>query len=364
MTLTRYVSRQLLVAFLFALAGLGLVILPTLTVKAVHEVGGVGLQAIFRFMPLVLIELVPYVLPMAFLLACVATFGRLAADNELTAIRMAGMNPGRLLWPGLVLAIPLAFLTDYLLASVAPTWKFEARSFQRRAEVEEFQQLLFERNEIDLGGFSLWAESSQGNRKQNVVLSYEDPDDEATSGGSGGGGDRMTLTAEEMVLELRDGVLTVGLTNAEAVNDSVQSVSGNSSITFLMEDLKPTKAKGRDKPKYQTSGELRAKLAAGVDDPEQAAEMRYLIQSRRALAATYILFLLLGAPTGVFLRTGTQLAAFTGAMGYAFLYYLLALRLGKELAGWGHVSPELAAWATNGIFLGLGIVFTWRGLFR
>lgn len=352
MTLSRYVLRQLLIAFAFALAGLGLVILPTLTVNAVHKVGGVGLLAILDYMPLVLVELVPYVLPMAFLLACVATFGRLAADNELTAIRMAGMHPGRLLLPGIILAIALTLVTDWMLSTVSPAWKYEARDFQRHAQVEDFQRTLFQRNEIDLGDFSLWAESSHDNVKENVVLSFlrdESP---------------TTVTAESLTLEMRDGFLIVSLENAQSVNDTVQSLSGNPVISFEMDSLVRYRKRERSEPKYMTTPELRAELRASVADAERESDIRYVIQSRHALAVTYLLFLLLGAPTGVFLRAGTQLAAFTGAMGYAFLYYLLALRLGKQLAAWGALPPELAAWATDGIFLVLGLALTWRGLFR
>ena len=70
---------------------------------------------------------------------------------------------------------------------------------------------------------------------------------------------------------------------------------------------------------------------------------------------TYFVFLILGAPTGLWLRSGTQLSALTGAIGYAFLYYLLSMRLGKELANVGLLGPGLAAWTTNAIYLAIGL---------
>ena len=52
--------------------------------------------------------------------------------------------------------------------------------------------------------------------------------------------------------------------------------------------------------------------------------------------------------------------AFTGAVGYSFLYYVLALRLGKELALAGHVPAIAAAWATNLLFFVVGLaLFVW-----
>ena len=51
-----------------------------------------GVYVYHLFMPLLLSEFVPYVLPVCFLLAVVSTYGRLEADGEWTAIQMSGMQ--------------------------------------------------------------------------------------------------------------------------------------------------------------------------------------------------------------------------------------------------------------------------------
>ena len=99
-------------------------------------------------------------------------------------------------------------------------------------------------------------------------------------------------------------------------------------------------------------------------DPARKDEFVFEIQRRRALSVTYLLFLLLGIPTGILLRSSTQLGAFTGAVVYSFMYYVLALRLGKELALNGALPPVAAAWSTNGIFLVIGVLLFYRALWR
>jgi lipopolysaccharide export LptBFGC system permease protein LptF len=64
------------------------------------------------------------------------------------------------------------------------------------------------------------------------------------------------------------------------------------------------------------------------------------------------------------LRSTTQLGAFTGAIGYAFVYYVLDMRLGRVLAATGAVAPLVAAWATNALFLLAGSVLFVRTLWR
>ena len=65
MTLHLYLLRQLLISFCFSLGGISLLVLPTMAVQAVHKLGGVSMLAVLRYLPLVVGELVPYLLPMA-----------------------------------------------------------------------------------------------------------------------------------------------------------------------------------------------------------------------------------------------------------------------------------------------------------
>ena len=108
MTLQLYILRQLLVSIAFALAGIALFVLPTTLIQAIHKLEGVDLFVVLRYLPMVLVELVAYLLPMAFLLAVVATYGRLAAERELVAIKMAGIHPARLTLPALAIAVVLS----------------------------------------------------------------------------------------------------------------------------------------------------------------------------------------------------------------------------------------------------------------
>jgi len=105
-------------------------------------------------------------------------------------------------------------------------------------------------------------------------------------------------------------------------------------------------------------------VASGELDERDDRNYRYEIHRRYALSMTYVLFLLLGIPPGILLRSGTQLAAFVGAMGYAFLYYVLAFRLGEILKDSEVLTPVLAAWSTNLLFLVAGAVLCFRTLWR
>jgi lipopolysaccharide export LptBFGC system permease protein LptF len=88
--LHRYIARSLVTSFAFALAAIVVVAVPGVAVSAVSRLPGVDTWAILQFMPLLLAEFIPYVVPVCFLLAVVFTYGRMEADGEWTAIQMSG----------------------------------------------------------------------------------------------------------------------------------------------------------------------------------------------------------------------------------------------------------------------------------
>ena len=352
-TLQLYVLRQLLVSIGFSLAGIGVIVLPTIAIQAIHKLGAVSLGAVVGYLPLVVVELVPYLLPMSFLLGVVATFGRLAAERELVAIRMAGIHPARVTLPALGLAVVFALVTDYLVSEVSPEWKYQRRNFVRMAEMDVLENLPVGETQFQFGTSSLQAERNPAKGVFEGVLL-----DLALEGRN------QTVTAERVRLDVREGLLVLELTEAHFLNEDAKVSNRNPTYSVPLERVFPDRTKSRDRPKYHPSSRLRRQLATGEHPGAEPEEIVYEIQARHALSATYLLFLLLGVPTGIVLRSGTQLGAFTGAIGYAFLYYVLALRLGKELAGAGAVPPGVAAWSTDLLFLVVGGFLFVRTLWR
>jgi lipopolysaccharide export LptBFGC system permease protein LptF len=110
-------------------------------------------------------------------------------------------------------------------------------------------------------------------------------------------------------------------------------------------------------------------LEAKKDDfdyiPERLLDTAtYELHNREALALVCPMFLLLGIPTGLLLRRGSQLGAFAAAVGYALIYYLLSMRLGKGLGVAGAVPQWLAAFGTTILGSLIGLVMSFFALRR
>src|SRR5262245_6759384 len=306
-----------------------------------------------RYLPLVVAELVPYLLPMAFLLGVVATYGRLAAERELIAIHMAGIHPLKLALPAFLVAVPLALGTDRLLGEISPELKYQRGTLLRDADVSRFLAGMSGRNLLTFGKNVLKSESTEGSVRKNAELDMELED-----------GKHVKVIASEARIEVEGDLLVVRMKDMRFLTDRTSSYGAAPFLTWKLSEIFPPQKKDKTNAKYRTNSDLAAALQDETLAPELRDEYRYEIQRRHALAATYLLFLLLGLPTGVVLRSSTQLGAFTGAVGYAFLYYVLAMRLGKELAATGAIAPFVAAWATNGLFLAVGLVFFVRAVLR
>ena len=352
MTLQLYVFRQLFTAFIFSATGILLIILPSIAVQAIHKLKGIDLGIVVDYLPKVVVSLVPYLLPMAFLLGVVATYGRLAAERELIGIRMAGIHPARLSLPAIVLALFLTGTTDYLLGEVCPEWKYAQRTFLRESQEKLLRSFERGRLEIDTGDFYLKADRVEGNVRYGVTfeLNHE--------------GERHVIDAEKAKLEVQDELLVIQLAGAQVLTENAKFESESPTISIAIDDLFPESRLDRTPAKYNPSSLLRRELIESDPTPARKQELLYQIHSRRALSMTYLLFLLLGIPTGIRLRSSTQLGAFSGAIGYAFIYYILAMRLGKELALSESVPALVAAWATDGLFLVVGAIFFFRTLWR
>jgi len=354
-----YILRQVVFTLCVFLGGIAFVIFPAVAVSAITRLGGVNVKAVLGYLPLAGMDVLPYLLPMGFLLALTSAYGRLAADNEWTAIQMARRNPYKLLLPALLVAVVFSAGTYHLLATVRPEFKYEQRVYAKRAIVDTFKDLNPGRTELAFGDFYLHAARRPAKDTFGEVLIQMPGDDDRPD---------LRIVADRARFTFTEIELAVEFTGARIVSGQDDLVAEYSELRRPLEDIFEEEAYAREAGKYFTLAELRRRLA----DPEVRAglsesrikQYRYELNQRPAFALSFVLFVFFGAPIGLMLRRGTRLAAMTAAVGVAFAYYLGSLRLGKQLAKVSTVDPALAVWVTNIVGLVIGLYLTWRAMRR
>jgi lipopolysaccharide export LptBFGC system permease protein LptF len=352
MRLHLYVLRSLVASFAFALGAIVVLAVPGIAVSAVSRLPGVDTGTLLLFMPLILSEFIPYVVPVCFLLAVIFTYGRLEADGEWTAIQMAGVHPWRTLSPGLVFALLLCLFTLWLLSEELPRICRAQKRFQIDASRALFQNMSPGRTEVQFGKYYLSALARDGEDFLDVVIVAP----------SASGGPPVRLVADRVHFEFHEGYVDVHLTRPHTISGAFEVRSSDPVIRI---DLTQMQATGTSLPRstrYRESSQLRELIAAGGLEQDRRLGYRYEIQQRRASASICLVFLLLGVPTGIRLWRRRQLVAIAAGVGYALVYYVLSMRLGHVLVDRRLLSADLGAWILPMLGLLVGAELCRRGL--
>jgi len=336
--LERYVLAQLAFAFFVAAAGILFIATPAMAVSAVHKLSGVGTLAVLSYLPLLLAGFVPYATPVALLLALVSTYGRLAADREWTAIQMAGISPWRMIRPALIVAGTVGGIAFMMNSEVLPRMKYEQKAYQIRALRDAVRNLSPGRTELRLGEFYLTASSREGDVFHDAYIQVPETEESparnflASTVSFTFDEERMHVALGEVQHVQRDQVNPFEMSSEEAV------------LSIPFESLVEGKDPGWSGARYQSSSDLLKTIATGELKPKDERHYRWEFHQRNAQAVSCLVFALLGASTGLLLRKGTRMAALAVAVGYALAYWLISLRLGKELSISGALPAALGAW--------------------
>ncbi len=144
-TLDRYILRQLLSITLIGVVSLSTLLLLGQIFKELQGLlieSGAPPSIVFEFIAQVVPFSLTFSLPWGFLTAVLLVYGRLAADNELTSFRMAGLSLWRLSAPAIGLGIALSALCYYINTDVAPRGKQAMTDIIANAAIENPKNLL------------------------------------------------------------------------------------------------------------------------------------------------------------------------------------------------------------------------------
>lgn len=350
MKLFLYIQNELIVDFAFAVGGMLVLSLPGAAVSAVNKLAGVDASVLLSFLPFLLANLLPYLLPLGFLLALVVTYGRLAADNEWTAIRMAGVHPIRLLLPALPLCTCLGVLSLWFCSEGQPF----VRQLQDQTAISAVRRTITNlspgRTELHLGKFSLIAGYREGNDFLQAVIHIP----------SMNGQPAKTLAARRVRFGFAGEDMLVQLEQARIVHGQLDVTNESPTFRLNLKDLQKQSDKSYTSLRYRRSSDILKELRTGSVERKRADVMLFEVHERNSIASIYFVYLFLGLPLGLILGRGKQLGALALAVGVALLYYVLAMRLGQELATRNLLPPLLCAWAVNVLGLCVGAWLMWR----
>ncbi len=404
--LDRYILRQLIFVTFIGVASLTTLLLLGQIFKELQELlvdSGAPPTIVIDFMLQVIPFSLSFSLPWGFLTAVLLVYGRLAADNELTSMRMAGLNLWRLSVPALLLGAVLSLFCYYINIEVAPKSKQAMTSIIIDAAKENPKNLLSANSTaLKLDEFRLYIERRDGDvikglhvypdtrsAKQNEDYTSMHAQ-EAVIGEFDPQTRRIQLTLYHVTMERRDAVgadmpiidkmplyITIPASKFRRLKDNRFTNAEIAEALTRFEELRDiniplmdqiTKA-SKQAPAFPAATHLWDKATEEtkhyVHGMTKKTERAFRTEGTKRLSFSLasLIFALIGVPLAITSRRKDTTASFGIGIGIAALYFLALIfcELTRKLSG---ITPYIVLWIPNVVGLILALRFHHTAKYR
>ena len=362
--LDRFVSRELLVNVLFAIAVLSLVLVvgnifrKLLPLLVNHDV---PVEYLVTFIAYVLPFSLIFTIPWGLLTAVLLVFGRLSADNELIALRSNGVSITRICIPLAALAIICTAICLWLNVQVAPAAQEKLRSTIFDLATRNPMALFGSDQVIDqFPGRKIYVGKKEGNKLDNIIV-FEMNKDAVPM--------RVTYARTGMLeADLPNKQILMHLYNARyqqrdekdpsdlrKMRDGINMAEGT--LPISLEELYEKEKKQPSRSALSLE-QLLDQLRTG--DKRERSASRTEINKRFAFPFSCLAFALIAVPLGVTAHRRETSIGFAMGLMVAIAYFLFVI-IADTLRGNPKLHPELLVWFPNVLFLVLG-AFLFRRL--
>lgn len=381
--LHRTIFVELAKVFLLSLVGFtGIIVLAAVVQDALQR--GLSPLQIVMAIPLIIPSMMPFIVPPTTLFATCLVYGRLAHDNEITAIKAAGISVLHVVWPGVLLGLLTSISTLGLYYHIIPYSHFILRTAIVN-DVEDFLYTVLKKDheirrrpELKLN-YEMWVRQVQGRTLKDAIFMRRDQKgnydviakaDEAEL--------RWDVTKREVVVHMRrchvfdeagktrgyfdDRYWSVPVPDVQQRTPSPrdltwqQILADRVRVTNEMETLTTQIA-------LVVSQQFVNAVPGPNDLDRQRENLEFILKQHRqriyaldaelamrpALSFGCLFFVLVGCPVGIWFSRSDYLSAFiTCFLPIVFVYYPLQL-CSTGLAKDGKLHPQLALWSANAV---------------
>jgi len=353
--LDRYIFKEMTSTFLVGIGAFTITLLLGKIIRLTEMIvnKGVGFWIMLRLFLLMFPSFLIITIPMATLLATVSTFGRMASDKEVVALKTGGVSLYRLLYAPGLFAILACVVNLYLSIQVLPWGNHSLKSLL--LQVARTQAGLGLREGVfnsELEGFIIYIRNLKGEGRilEGILLadSREKENFKVVVARRG----ELIIDPEgvKTILRLSDGSIHFTFPkNPENYRElSFEQYELNLELNRFTDD--PLERKKMDRE--LTLSELLARMGqekAGKLHPHYFTEFH----KKFSIPFAAIVFTLIGAPLGIRVKRSGKISGFSLSIALVLVYYLL-FSLGEALGNKGKLSPFLAVWLPNLLLGGLG----------
>lgn len=357
--LNYYVTNNFLVTFLMAMGVLTFGMTGNNLMEVFkHVANGVPIGIAMTFLLYALPIALAFTIPWAALVSIMLVFGRMSADNEITAMRACGISILQIIAPIIVLTFGLTCICLYLQLQVGPHYLGQARSLIKNVVVEEPLALFTPGIPVDMNmgkdKITIYIDSKEGSNQINGVQIYYIDDDGELS---------KDVTAQTGFITVDHELQTLNVNLKNAIVMSKEGGSERPTRAF-MNDMSFAIEYGRQfneqevsrKGKYLVFRQLLARMIISKKKGEDTTRLEVELNQRVALALAPIAFLLLGMPLAIRTsRRETSIGLFLSVL-LAGLYYGGVLT-SDAISKHAQYYPQYIVWIPPLVFQLFGAIY-------
>jgi lipopolysaccharide export LptBFGC system permease protein LptF len=359
--LQRYILRELMLTFALSFAAIVSVCAVGIIFQTFRSYEGMTFGFLLRLAPAALTQMTPWAMIVSACLTATLVYGRLAADNEIDAVRTSGIRVSRLLTPAILFGLVLSAAAFFVHGEAAPRARFARRSLIKEAVLFVLSSPPAGRqNELKIGSRNRlsYLDMRDGTLVRPALLILDRGRPFAVWFAREG---RIVVPEEGApTITLADGAFVHFASDPKAPPSKPPLAKADGhfesykTVPFELEDI----FKRRRGPADMPTAELNQyRLGLNPGDELQEAETEYHGRYARALAP--LVLVLLCAPIGVFVKKGSRLAGMGAALP-PMLFYILLMITGEGAASKGQIDPRLATYGGVGLIAVTAVFLLWR----
>jgi lipopolysaccharide export system permease protein len=383
--LQRYVSGEVLRAFALALLTMTAIFVLFMVAAEAMRSRLLSPQDVVHLVPFVVPSTLPYTIPVSLLFAVTVVYGRIAGDNEIIAVKTAGLSVMTVITPTIVLAAGLSGFLLFVTRGWIPQSAHRATMVVFKDLEDTFYKYLKRDREFVNPNWPFLIKVRDVEGKVMIDATFK----KRAKGKDNSDTFSATVQAKraELHFDLKKKIVRVHLDHAEMQNygkeDDVMLINRNileipipqenqfaplkAIQQYTNDEIDQELAKARKKLATDRKEQAIAagfQFAAGRFDEVRWGEVQRAFvehgywqrrcnefetekQLRTSMAFGSLLFVILGAPVGILFAKRDFLSAFISCfVPIIILYYplmLFGVNLGKE----GSMDPTLALWIGN-----------------
>jgi lipopolysaccharide export LptBFGC system permease protein LptF len=357
-TLNIYVAREFLctaalsvIILTFGLTGVRLIKIIEALSKGVPFMDAFNL--IWYAMPFIL----SLAIPSSILVATMLVFGKMSANNEITAMRACGISVLEIISPIILLSFLAACLCLYLQLDIGPKYMGIARSTLKEVGANNPLAILEPGMPIEYENINIFIDDKDDKNKLKGIQVYVIKKDK-----SGLEQDVHALSGEVKVEENAE-VMTIILFDAivkTRENDGSTRRTSAKRMEFSIDfGNKFNQAKVGEKPRYLTLKELFSRMLLYRKRMMDTTQLEVELNQRIALGLSSLAFLLLGLPLAIRTsRRETSVGLFLSVI-LAGVYFI-SIMIFHAFDSRPEIYPQYLLWIPNILYQVGGIFFLYK----